>query len=98
MTTTPDIEWHFVVAPEAPPTAGGWPTESLLLDVHGRGGPHMRSPMPTATLEARRVAFNERLKSLNEPELTWVEVVGGRMCICRAPRTRSVCGPSGRLA
>ena len=75
VTTTPKTEWAFVVYPERPPEFG-WPEEARLRGTAHEG--NMRTPLPTAEMEARREATNVRLRAQHEPEVMREEVIAGR--------------------
>jgi hypothetical protein len=73
VTTTPLQEWTFVVEPD---TEGiDWPVEEKLTAESG----NMRVPMPMAKLKTKLAEVNERLKTMNEPELGLDEGFGARL-------------------
>ena len=72
VTTTPQIEWWFVVEPER---GIAWPVEAKLV-----GSPEkMRKPMPVKELEAALARGNSQMRSLGEPLLLVEEVFGARL-------------------
>ena len=72
VTTTPKIEWWFVVEPER---GTEWPVEGALREAPDK----RRKPLPLRELDARRRKENGRLRRLGEPELLQVEVFGARL-------------------
>ena len=79
VTTTPQIEYWFVVDPEreglAKQFANPWPVEAKLA-----GEPQkMRKPLPTAELKTKILDVNRQLEVLGEPELMLAEGNGARL-------------------
>ena len=78
VTTTPEIEWLFVVEPqqrEGGEHSSPWPKEEKLRDTPKR----MRSPMPLDEMKKKLAEVNHQLKDMNEPPLELVEGFGARL-------------------
>jgi hypothetical protein len=78
VTTTPEIEWLFVVEPqqrEGGEHSSPWPKEEKLCDTPKR----MRSPMPLDEMKKKLAEVNHQLKDMNEPPLEFVEGFGARL-------------------
>ena len=69
ITTTPETEYYFVVAPER---LREWPCEKAP-------GRSCRQTLPLVELEKRLALQNQKLSELNEPHLTVIEAIGGRL-------------------
>lgn len=72
LTTTPAVEWQFVVAPES---RAAWPAESQDMIAPE----HMRSPLPEEGLRRRLRDFNSRLNAMEEPLLLVEEAYASRL-------------------
>ena len=75
VVTTSEVEWKFVVEPEAPLK---WPVEERLMNDEKMKS-HMRKLLPTETLERRMQQQNVRIREIGGDVLTRNDVVGGRM-------------------
>ena len=74
ITTTPQLEWRFVVVPSDPP-AGGWPKETIVMEDYSK----MRQPLSRPELVRRCDEVNEKLSTIYEKPLMLEEAIGGRM-------------------
>ena len=80
MTTTPRIEFAFVVEPDKQADEA-WPREGKL-----KGQPErMRHPLQLDELRAKLGQINVQLKAVNEPELLIEEAYGARLCVPLLP-------------
>ena len=74
VVTTSDVEWKFVAEPE---TAIRWPVEARLSGTDEAS--HMRKLLSKEVLQRRMELQNRRLDEIGSDNLTWPEVLGGRM-------------------
>ena len=72
VTTTPEVEWKFVVEPER---QASWPTE----EISGMHPSKMRSPLPLDEVRRRVDVVNQRLQAQREPGLMLEEGYGARL-------------------
>lgn len=82
ITTTSEVEWKFVVEPEAPIK---WPVEERLMNDESKRS-HMRKLLPAETLKKKMDEQNVELAKVGGDMLIWAEAVGGRLC------ARAECG------
>ena len=75
MTTTPQIEWWFVAAPDR---AVEWPKEGNIKE-DGTSHARRRKPLPLSELKHRLHEVNAQLAVLEEPELMLEEGLGARL-------------------
>ena len=78
VVTTSEVEWKFVVEPEAPIK---WPVEERLMNDEKMKS-HMRKLLPVETLKKKMNEQNADLAKLGGDLMTWAEAVGGRLCAC----------------
>jgi hypothetical protein len=90
MTTSPRLEWWFVVESERDLQ---WPTEEWVgTDEWVGSGDQRRRPMSLRKLDAELAKMNAELRSLGEPTLVREEGIGARMY------TGPMCAPAPRRA
>ena len=78
LTTTPEIEYVFVTAPESGLFFLGleaWPAETVDMP----SGADKRTPMSTAVLELHTAEVNERLAKIGGRQLLEEEVISARL-------------------
>ena len=80
VTTSSEIEWWFVIDPTRERLARlrleQWPAEGDSKLPERR---HRRRPVPLAKVEEERDRVNERLRTIEQPEMTRFELVAGRL-------------------
>lgn len=79
ITTSSEIEWAYVLEPTKERLArlrfSQWPAEAEKKLPEG----HRRRAVPLAKFEAKMEEVNGQLRSMGQPELTRVELIGGRL-------------------
>jgi hypothetical protein len=73
VSTSPEVEWWFVVKPPEPPYI--WPLETRSIDDPAK----MRTPMPSCELQRALARHNTSLRKLGQQPLLLEECYGARL-------------------